>query len=408
MDEKFDIQKIRNDFPILKTKVHNNPLVFLDNAASTQKPEIVINTISDFYKNHYANIHRGMYHLSNKSTNLYEESREKVKKFINAPSNKEIIFTRGTTESINLVASSFGEKFKKDDEIIISEMEHHSNIVPWQLLRQQKGIKIKIIPITENLQLNLQAYSKLFTSKTKLVSVVHISNSLGTINPISDIIDIAHSHGVPVFVDAAQSIQHTKIDVQELDVDFLAFSGHKIYSATGIGVLYGKKELLSSMPPYQGGGDMIKNLSFDKTTYADLPLKFEAGTTNFSAAISLKTAIEYVEKIGIEKIQEYEKYLYNYAVENLKKNNDVELYTPPNKSGMSAISFNLKNVHHADVGIMLDNMGVAVRTGGHCTYPVMRKLNVQGTVRASIAFYNTTEEIDHLCSCLPRIKHKFL
>lgn len=399
----YKIDSIRNDFPILKTKVYDKQLVFLDSAASSQKPDCVINAVADFYKRYNANIHRGVYYLSQKATAFYEETRVKVQNFINAKSSREIIFTRGTTEGINLVASSFGDLLSDGDEVIISEMEHHSNIVPWQLLQKRKKIVIKVIPITVDFQLDINAYKKLINERTKLVSVTHISNVLGTINPIQLIIDIAHANNVPVLIDAAQSIQHKNIDVQKLDVDFLVFSGHKMYAETGIGVLYGKEEILNKMPPYQGGGDMIKDVTFEKTTFAELPQKFEAGTTNYSGAISLNVAIEYIENIGLEKIVCYEGKLQDYAIEKMSKIPDIKIYATEKYNKTSVVSFNIKGVHHEDIGVMLDKMGVAVRTGGHCTYPLMKKLGVTGTVRASFALYNTFDEIDFFVKSLQRV-----
>ncbi len=398
-----NIDKIRNDFSILNKKIYNKPLVFFDTAASAQKPDVVIDKVAHFYKNNYANIHRGVYFLSEKATDFYEKSRIKVQKFINAHKTKEIIFTKSTTESINLVANSFGELLKQDDEIIISQMEHHANIVPWQILKNKKNINIKIIPVTNDYQLDLNKFKNLITPKTKLVSVVHISNTLGTINPIEKIIEIAHKKNIPVLIDSAQSIQHTEIDVQKLDADFLVFSGHKMYANTGIGVLYGKEKFLKKMQPYQGGGDMIKDVSFEKTEFADLPLKFEAGTSNFAGAYSLKTAIEYIEEIGLNKIANYEKKLQKYAIEKLSKLDDIKIYATSKNNKTSVVSFNIKNLHHYDIGTMLDKMGIAVRTGKHCTYPLMKKLNITGTVRASFAFYNTFYEIDYFIKSLKRI-----
>lgn len=398
-----NLNKIRNDFPILKTKVYDKQLVFLDSAASSQKPEVVINAVAEFYRNHNANIHRGVYYLSQKATALYEDARVKIQQFINAKHSHEIIFTRGTTESINLVASSFGELLNNGDEIIVTEMEHHANIVPWQLLQKRKGIVLKVIPITDDYQLDIDAFKQLITDRTKLVSVTHISNTLGTVNPIEQIIEIAHNQNIPVLIDAAQSVQHKVIDVQKLDADFLVFSGHKMYAETGIGILYGKEDLLNKMPPYQGGGDMIKDVTFEKTTFADLPQKFEAGTTNYSGAISLKVAIEYIEKIGLEKIACYEGKLQDYAIEKLRKIPDIKIYSTKNGDKTSVVSFNVKGVHHEDIGTMLDKLGIAVRTGGLCTYPLMKKLGVTGTVRASFAFYNTFEEIDIFVKSLERV-----
>ncbi len=399
----FPIEQIRKDFSILSTKINNKSLVYFDNGATTQKPDIVIDTVADFYKNFNANIHRGVHFLSNKSTDLYEKSRQKVQQFINAKHSHEIIFTKGTTDSINLVASAFGQLLNQGDEIIISTMEHHSNIVPWQLLAERKKLIIKVIPITDDYQLDFQAFQKLFSSKTKLVAIMHVSNSLGTINPIRKFINFAHIKQVPVLIDAAQSIQHTKIDVQKLDVDFLAFSGHKIYAETGIGVLYGKEELLNKMPPYQGGGDMIKNVTFEKSTFAELPLKFEAGTNNYVGAISLKTAIEYIEKINIEKIACYEGKLTDYAIDKLLKINGLTVYATSELNKTSVVSFNVEGLHHFDIGTMLDKFGIAVRTGGHCTYPLMQHLGITGTVRASFSFYNTFDEIDYFVDSLKRI-----
>jgi len=398
-----NIQKIRSDFSILQTKVYDKLLVYLDSAATSQKPDIVINAVADFYKKYNANIHRGVYYLSQKSTALYEKAREKVQQFINAKYSREIIFTRGATESINLVASSFGEMLCEGDEIIISEMEHHANIVPWQLLQKRKGIVLKVIPITDDFQLNIKAFKKLITERTKLVAITHISNTLGTINPIQLIIDIAHVRNVPVLVDAAQSVQHKAIDVQRLDADFLVFSGHKIYAETGIGVLYGKEQWLNKMPPYQGGGDMIKDVTFEETTFSELPNKFEAGTPNYSGAISLKIAIEYLEEIGIEKIACYEGKLLDYAIEELQKIPDMQIYTTSGYNKTGVVSFNVKGVHHEDIGTMLDKMGVAIRTGGHCTYPLMKKIGVTGTARASFAFYNTFDEVNVFIESLKRV-----
>ncbi len=402
-EHNFPIEKIRSDFPILSQKVYNKNLVYFDNGATTQKPQKVIDTVAKFYEQYNANIHRGVHFLSEKSTDLYEQSRQKVQSFINAKYSHEIIFTKGTTDSLNLVASSFGQLLNKDDEIIISQMEHHSNIVPWQFLRNSKGIKIKVIPTDDDFQLNFKAYQNLFTEKTKFVSIMHVSNTLGTINPIEKYINFAHIKGVPILIDAAQSIQHKTIDVQKLDADFIVFSGHKIYAETGIGVLYGKEKYLNQMPPYQGGGDMIKDVSFEETIYADLPLKFEAGTSNYSGAISLKAALEYVENIGIEKIACYEGKLTDYAIEKLHQIQGVTVYTTSKPNKTSVVSFNVKGLHHYDIGTMLDKMGIAVRTGGHCTHPLMQRLGISGTVRASFSFYNTFEEIDYFCDSLQRV-----
>lgn len=399
----FPIEKIRADFPILKQKVNGKQLVYFDNGATTQKPDIVISTIADFYRTTNSNVHRGVHYFSNKSTELYEEARETVRKFINARTSKEIIFTKGTTEGLNLIASSFGQNLKSGDEIILTEMEHHSNIVPWHFLRQTKGVVLKFVPITDDYQLDFEAYKKLFSEKTKLVSMLYVSNSLGTINPIEKYIDYAHSKGIPIVIDAAQSIQHIKTDVQKLDIDFLAFSGHKMYAETGIGVVYGKQELLEKLPPYQGGGDMIEDVWVDKVTYAELPLKFEAGTANYAGAISLKAAIDYIQQIGLENISEYEKMLTNYAIEKLSEIDGIKVYATSESNKTSAISFNVEGLHHYDVGTLLDQMGVAVRTGGHCTHPLMKKLNITGTVRSSLSFYNTIEEIDYFVEALKKV-----
>ncbi len=399
----FQINKIRKDFSILSQKIYGKPLVYFDNGATTQKPDIVIDTVAEFYKNYNANIHRGVHFLSNKSTDLYEQARKTVQKFVNARHSHEIIFTKGTTDSINLVANSFGELLDEGDEIILSIMEHHSNIVPWQLLAQRKNLKIKVIPMTDDYQLDFAEYQKMFTEKTKLVSIMHVSNSLGTINPIKKFINYAHIKGVKVLIDAAQSIQHLKIDVQKLDIDFLAFSGHKIYAETGIGVLFGKTELLEKMPPYQGGGDMIKDVSFEKTTYAELPLKFEAGTSNYAGAISLKTAIDYIESLNIEKIACYEGKLTDYAIEKIQNIDGITVYATSKPNKTSVVSFNIEGLHHFDIGTMLDKLGIAVRTGGHCTHPLMKRLGITGTVRASLAFYNTFDEIDYFAESLKRV-----
>ena len=377
----FDVNKIRNDFPILKREVRGKQIVYLDNAATSQKPLQVINTIDDYYKLSNSNVHRGVHFLSEEATGMYEASREKVRAFINADKSSEIIFVRGTTEAINLVASSYGNEFlKSGDEIIISYMEHHSNIVPWQILCEKTGAKLKVIPINE---------------KTKLISVVHISNSLGTINPVKEIISLAHKNNIPVLIDGAQSTQHCKIDVRELDADFFAFSGHKVFGPTGIGVLYGKEKFLDSMPPYQGGGDMIKNVSFEKTTYNTLPYKFEAGTPDISGSIGLGAAIDYVNSIGIENIYNYEKDLLNYATEKISQIPDLKIIgTAQHKA--SVISFVCGNTHPYDTGTILDQQGIAVRTGVHCTEPLMNFFKIPGTVRASFAFYNTKDEVDIL------------
>jgi len=399
----FDVQKIREDFPILKTQVRGKPLIYLDNAATTQKPFTVIERIQKYYLEENSNVHRGVHYLSELATKEFEGARETVKNFINAESVEEIIFTRGTTEAINLVANSFGKTFLNEgDEIIISEMEHHSNIVPWQILCEEKNAKLKVIPFDDNGELIIYELENLITEKTKLISIVHISNSLGTINPIKKIIEIAHSYAIPVLVDGAQSIMHNKIDVQDLGCDFFVFSGHKIYGPTGIGVLYGKKELLEQMLPYQGGGDMIKSVTFEKTIYNDLPYKFEAGTPNIEGAIGLKAAIEYLSKIGLDQISIYENELLQYATEKLSQIPQLKIIGTA-KEKASIISFVIENIHPHDIGTILDFEGIAVRTGHHCTQPVMQHFKIPATTRASFSFYNTKEEIDQLFNALQKV-----
>jgi len=388
------VNEIRKDFPILQEFINKKPLIYLDNAATTQKPRIVIDTISEYYSRYNANVHRGVHHLSNCSTIAFENSRTTVKNFINAHSEQEIIFTRGTTESINLVACSFGEAFiNENDEIIISEMEHHSNIVPWQLLCERKKCKIKVIPFNDNGELDILQLENLIGSKTKLIAITHVSNALGTVNPIKAIIKKGHSHNIPVLIDGAQGIQHTKVDVQDLDCDFYVFSSHKIYGPTGIGILYGKKELLEKMPPYQGGGEMISRVSFEKTTYNELPYKFEAGTPNYIDAIAFEKALIYINSIGIENIEKYEAELLKYATENINKIQEIQIIgEAANKS--SVISFTVDKVHPSDIGIILDKLGIAIRTGTHCAETVMQHYKITATARASFAFYNTFDEID--------------
>ena len=395
-----DIEDIRKEFPILESRIYNKPLVYLDNAATTQKPLCVIDTISNVYTTMNANVHRGVHHLSQVATIAMEESRETVRKFIGAEHSHEIIFTRGTTESINLVASSFGSTFlKAGDEIIISTMEHHSNIVPWQLLQARLGIKIRVIPLTGNCRLDIEAYKQLFNANTRLVSIAHVSNVLGATNPIKEIIDIAHSHDVPVLVDGAQSIPHKKIDVKELDADFLAFSGHKVYGPTGVGVLYGKEKWLEAMQPYHGGGEMIKSVRFDKTTFNELPYKFEAGTPDYVGIIALGKALEWVNRIGIENIAAHEHELTMYALEQLSRIPALRIFGEPDGS---AISFLIGDIHPADLGTILDRLGIAIRTGHHCAQPLMDYLGIPGTARASFAVYNTKEEIDILMQGIER------
>ncbi|MFT4070693.1 MAG: cysteine desulfurase [Dysgonamonadaceae bacterium] len=399
----FDIEKIRKDFPILSREIYGKPLVYFDNGATTQKPTCVVEKIEQMYYTTNANIHRGVHFLSQAATDEHERSRRIVRDFINAKKESEIIFTRGTTEAINLVASSFCREYcKPGDEIIISTMEHHSNIVPWQLQGDIFGVKLKVIPMNEKGELQLDEFEKLFSEKTKLVSVMHISNVLGTINPIEKIIETAHKHDIPVLIDAAQSVQHTRIDVQALNCDFLVFSGHKIYGPTGVGVLYGKEDWLDKLPPYQGGGEMIATVSFEKTTYNELPFKFEAGTPDYVGSTALATALEYVSELGIENIYNYEKELLDYATRQLTALDEMRIIgTADHKA--SVISFLVGNIHHYDMGMLLDKMGIAVRTGHHCAQPLMDALGIEGTIRASFAFYNTKEEIDQLVKGLKRI-----
>ena len=402
-----DVEKIRRDFPILGREVYGKPLVYLDNAATTQKPQCVIDAISEAYCNENANVHRGIHFLSQQATDMMEAAREKVRQFIGAGSTEEIIFTRGTTESINLLASSFAAAFLKEgDEVIISGMEHHSNIVPWQIQAQKYGFKLKVIPVTDLGELDLDAFRKLISSKTRLVSITHVSNVLGTVNDIPVIIRDAHSYGIPVAVDGAQSVPHVKVNVQELGADFYAFSGHKIYGPTGIGVLYGRKDLLEKMPPYQGGGEMIKRVTFEKTTYNDLPYKFEAGTPDYVGSIALASALDYVRNIGIENIAGYESELCSYAIEGLKSVPGMRIIG--NALERSAvISFLVGNIHPSDMGTLLDRLGIAVRTGHHCAEPLMDRYGIPGTVRASFAFYNTKSEIDALVSGVERVRAMF-
>ena len=406
-ETEFDVKKIREDFPILKTQIRGKQLCYLDNAATTQKPQVVIDTLSEYYKSYNSNIHRGVHTLSEIATAAFEEAREKVRKFINAKSSKEIIFTRGTTESINLVANSFGRSnLNEGDEIIITGMEHHSNIVPWQLIASEKNAKIKVVPITDSGELILDEFEKLITERTKIISVVYVSNSLGTINPVEKIIEIAHKHNIPVLIDAAQAVSHIPVDVQKLDCDFFAFSGHKLYGPTGIGVLYGKENLLDQMPPFMGGGDMISKVTFDKTTYNELPFKFEAGTSNIADAIGLGAAIDYVQSIGLESISGYEKHVLDYATKLVSDIDGLRIIgTAPMKS--SVISFVLDKVHPHDVGTFLDYEGIAVRTGHHCTQPLMERFCIPATSRASFAMYNTIEEAEILVKGINKVIEAF-
>lgn len=397
--------EIRKEFPILGQKVHSKPLVYLDNAATTQKPQCVIDAISEVYCTINANVHRGVHHLSQVATEAMEQARTKVKEFIGAANRHEIIFTRGTTESINLVASSFGGTFlKSGDEVIISSVEHHSNIVPWQLLRDRIGISLRIIPLTAECRLDIEAYKGLFSERTKLVSVAHVSNVLGVTNPVKEIIDIAHNHGVPVLVDGAQSTPHIKVNMQELDADFFAFSGHKVYAPTGIGVLYGKEKWLDAMQPYHGGGEMIKSVHFEKTTFNELPYKFEAGTPDYTGIIALGKALEWVESKGIENIAAHEHELTRYAVEQLRGIEGMRIFGEPDGA---AVSFLVGDIHPADLGTILDHLGIAVRTGHHCAQPLMELLDIPGTVRASFAAYNTKEEVDTLIKGIGRAVKMF-
>lgn len=402
-----DIQKIRADFPILRREVYGKPLVYLDNAATTQKPRQVVESIVDAYYATNANVHRGVHFLSQQATELHENSRESVRQFIHAQSAGEVIFTSGTTESINLLAHSFAEEFMREgDEVIISAMEHHSNIVPWQLLAARKGIALKVIPINDRGELEMREYETLFSERTKLVSVTHISNVLGTINPIRELIAIAHDHDVPVLVDGAQSVPHISVDVQEMDADFFAFSGHKMYGPTGIGVLYGKEKWLDRIPPYKGGGEMIQRVSFEKTTFNELPFKFEAGTPDYIGTAALAKAIDYLTAIGLDRIAAYEHELTTYASQRLQAIEGLRIYGESAQKA-SVISFLIDKIHPLDVGTLLDRLGIAVRTGHHCAQPLMQRLGIEGTVRASFALYNTKEEIDMLVEGINRIRKMF-
>ena len=402
-----DIVKIRQDFPILNQKVYGKDLIYFDNGATTEKPIQVIEAIKDFYCTKNANIHRGVHYLSDTSTNAYENARKTVANFIGASKNEEIVFTRGTTEAINLIANGFRKDIlTKGDEVLVSQMEHHANIVPWQMACEETGAKLKVIPMTEKGELILSEYLKMLNSNVKIVALTHISNVLGTINPVKEIIAEAHKLNIPVLIDGAQSIQHTKIDVQDLDCEFYVFSGHKIYAPTGIGVLYGKMEWLEKLPPYQGGGDMIDQVSFEKTTYADAPLKFEAGTANYVGAVALAKAIDYVSEIGLDNIASYEHELLVYATKKLSEIEGLRIIGQAENKA-SVISFVLDNAHHYDVGTILDKMGIAVRTGHHCAQPLMDYYKILGTIRASFAFYNTKQEIDTFVSALKRVKQMF-
>ena len=403
----YDVNKIRNDFPILSRTVYGKPLVYLDNGATTQKPRCVVDAMVDEYYSVNANVHRGVHFLSQQATNLHEVSRETVRKFINAGKTSEVVFTRGTTESINLVASSFVDSQMQDgDEVIVSVMEHHSNIVSWQLQAARKGIKLRVIPMNDRGELLLDEYEKLFSTRTKLVSVAHVSNVLGTINPVKKIIEIAHAYQVPVLIDGAQGVPHMKVDVQDLDADFYVFSGHKIYGPTGVGVLYGKEDWLDRLPPYQGGGEMIQNVTFEKTTFNELPFKFEAGTPDYVGTTALATALDYVSEIGMDNIAAYEHELTVYAMERLKEIPGMRIFGEAEQKG-GVISFLVGNIHHFDMGTLLDRLGIAVRTGHHCAEPLMRRLGIEGTVRATFGIYTTKEEIDALVAGIARVSRMF-
>ena len=403
----YDIYQIRKDFPILSREVYGKPLVYLDNSATTQKPRIVVDAIANEYYSENANVHRGVHFLSQQATELHESARAKIAKFLNASSPSEIVFTRGATEGLNLVASSFGEAFLKEgDEVIISAMEHHSNIVPWQLLEMRKGIKIKVIPITEDGELRVDEYEKLFDERTKLVSVTHVSNVLGTVNPVKELATIAHSHNVPILIDGAQSVPHIKVDVRDMDCDFYAFSGHKIYGPTGIGALYGKAEWLEKLPPYQGGGEMIKNVHFGHTEFEDAPLKFEVGTPDYVGSHSLATAIDYVESLGLDNIAAHEHELLEYATKRLESIPGMRIFGKA-KNKSAVISFVVGNIHPLDLGTLLDRLGIAIRTGHHCAQPLVESLGVQSVARASFGLYNTLKEVDALFNGIERVMKMF-
>ena len=403
----YNLSDIRADFPILGRQVYGKPLVYLDNGATTQKPRMVVDAITEEYYSVNANVHRGVHYLSQEATRLHEASRERVRSFINASSANEIIFTRGTTEAINLLASSFGEAFLHEgDEVIVSTMEHHSNIVPWQLLEARKGIRLRVIPITDKGEICMDEYVKLFNEHTRLVSVMHVSNVLGTVNPIKEMIRIAHEHDVPFAVDGAQGVPHIKVDVQALDADFYAFSAHKIYGPTGIGVLYGKERWLDRMPPYQGGGEMIQTVSFERTTFNELPYKFEAGTPDYIGTTAFAHALDYVSALGIENIAAHEKALTDYALQRLREIPGMRIIGEAEERG-AVISFNVGDIHPSDLGTLLDRLGIAVRTGHHCAQPLMQRMGIPGTVRASFALYNTMEEVDALIAAVDRVRKMF-
>ncbi len=402
--------ELRNDFPILSRKIYDKyPLVYLDNAATTQKPRQVVEAMTEEYYNVNANVHRGVHFLSQQATDLHEAARETVRRFLGARSTSEIIFTRGTTESINLVASCFGQAMMREgDEVLVTEMEHHSNIVSWQLLQQRQGIRIRVLPITDEGELILDNLDSYFNDRTRIVSLTHVSNVLGTVNPVKEVIRVAHAHGVPVLVDGAQSTPHFPVDVRDLDCDFFAFSGHKIYGPTGIGVLYGKEEWLERIPPYMGGGEMIKTVSFEKTTFNDLPYKFEAGTPDYVASTGLARALDYVSTVGFDAIEAHEKDLTAYAMERMLEIPEMKIYGPRDVARHDAvISFQVGDIHHLDMGTLLDRLGIAVRTGHHCAEPLMRRLGIEGTCRASFALYNTRAEVDSLVAAIRRIQGMF-
>lgn len=403
----YDITQIRDDFPILSRSIYNKPLVYFDNGATTQKPRCVVEAMVDEYYNVNANVHRGVHFLSQKATDLHEASREAVRAFINAKSTAEIIFTRGTTESINLLAFSFGEAMVKEgDEIIVSAMEHHSNIVPWQMMCERKGAHLKVMPMNDDGELLLHEYEALINEKTRIVCCTHVSNVLGTINPVKEVVRIAHEHGVPVLIDGAQSTPHMKVDMLDIDCDFFAFSGHKVYGPTGIGVLYGKERWLDKLPPYQGGGEMIKNVSFEKTTYNELPYKFEAGTPDYIASHALAKAIDYVTTLSMDNIYEHEQQLTSYAMERMAEIEGMRIFGPKHHHD-AVISFLVGNIHHLDMGTLLDRLGIAVRTGHHCAEPLMHRLGIEGTVRASFGLYNTKDEVDVLVEGIKRVARMF-
>ena len=403
----YNINKVREDFPILGREVYGKPLVYLDNGATTQKPLCVLDAMRDEYLNVNANVHRGVHYLSQQATDLHEAARETVRRFINAPKVEEIIFTRGTTESLNLVASSFADRFMAEgDEIIVSVMEHHSNIVPWQLQAARRGIALRVIPMTDDGDIMMEEYVKLFNERTRIVSVMQVSNVLGTVNPVKEMIRIAHEHGVPVVVDGAQSTPHMKVDVEDMDCDFFAFSGHKVYGPTGVGVLYGKEKWLDMMPPYQGGGEMIESVSFEKTTFEKLPFKFEAGTPDYVATHGLAKALDYVTSLGMDNIQAHEQELTRYAMEQMRDIPGMRIFGNSRHKD-AVVSFLVGEIHHLDMGTLLDRLGIAVRTGHHCAQPLMRRLGIAGTVRASFALYNTKEEVDALVAGIRRVSQMF-